>query len=193
MKVLLFSGGLDSTALAHMYRPDQLLFMDYGQVSAAGELRAAAQIARDLDLPFDARNVDCRSFGAGHLVGSTPLSEAAPEFWPFRNQLLITLAAMAYFTSAPLTILIGTVASDSVHPDGSREFLENMERVLACQGGIHVQAPALELTSAELVRRSAVPRSTLAWSFSCHQGNTACGQCRGCHKQAETLAIQEGG
>lgn len=38
------------------------------------------------------------------------------------------------------------------------------------------------MTTAELVRHSGVPREILAWAHSCHTGNLACGQCRGCVK-----------
>lgn len=187
MRALLFSGGLDSTALAHWLRPDRLLFLDYGQTTAEGELRAATQIARELDLPFDARTADCGSFGSGDMVGLPSLSKAASEFWPYRNQLLITFAAMAYAASDDLTIFVGTVASDKVHPDGTSKFLDAMQRVLASQGTACLEAPAQHLTPLALQQHARVPVGTLAWSFSCHRSSLACGLCRGCEKHFETL------
>ena len=126
MRLLLFSGGLDSTALAHWLRPDQLLFIDYGQLPAQGELRAATRIATELGLPFDTREVNCRPCGSGDMAGLPSLNGEVTEFWPYRNQLLITLAAMAFADQTPLTILIGTVRSDRIHPDGNRMFISRM-------------------------------------------------------------------
>ncbi len=192
MKLLLFSGGLDSTALAHWLRPNVLFFVDYGQISAEGERRAATQIATELGLPLDLRVTNCRSCGAGDMAGSVSLSNEAPEFWPYRNQLLITIAAMAYASATPLTILIGTVRSDQVHPDGRPDFLDKMQGVLSSQGLAQIAAPALAMTSSELLEASDVSSATLAWSFSCHRGNQACGQCRGCQKHFEVMGIGEG-
>jgi 7-cyano-7-deazaguanine synthase in queuosine biosynthesis len=48
--------------------------------------------------------------------------------------MLITLAAMTFSHCATLEILIGTVASDAVHPDGTAEFIEAMSAVLSAQG-----------------------------------------------------------
>lgn len=188
MNVLLFSGGIDSTALAYWKRPDQLLFIDYGQLSAEAEHRAAVQIAKDLNLPLDVKAADCRSFGSGDMAGLPSISKRASEFWPFRNQLLITLAAMAYASVSPLTVMIGSVRSDKVHPDGNPRFLEGMQDLLRAQGETQVKAPALGLTSKSLIKKSGVPLDVLAWAFSCHRGSQACGQCRGCMKHFETLA-----
>jgi 7-cyano-7-deazaguanine synthase len=187
MKVLLFSGGLDSTALAHWLQPDRLLFVDYGQTSAQGELRAANKIAQELGIPFEARSADCSAFGAGDMVGGPSLSDTASEFWPYRNQLLITLAAMAFAESDPLSIIIGTVKSDEIHPDGRSTFLSAIQSVLAAQANTTVEAPAKHLTPLELQLRARVPISILAWAFSCHRTSDACGQCRGCTKHFETL------
>jgi len=189
MKLLLFSGGLDSTALAHLLRPDQLLFVNYGQVAAEGELQAAKQIAAELELPFRSEIIDCRAIGAGDMVGGEPLSDVAPEFWPYRNQLLITIASMAYARERQLTIYLGTVQGDEIHPDGRPEFLETMQAVLNCQSNVVVQAPAREWTSTELQRRAAVPLEILAWAFSCHRSERACGLCRGCNKHFETIKL----
>lgn len=188
MNVLLFSGGLDSTALAHWLRPAELFFIDYGQISAVGELRAARQIAKDLNLSLRVETMNCRSLGVGDMAASEPLSEAAPEFWPYRNQLLITLAAMAYAAEDSLTVSIGTVKSDAIHPDGRPQFFGAMQSLLAVQGNAQVDFPAKHMTSADLLKQAAVPTSILGWTFSCHRAEIACGQCRGCLKHFATLS-----
>lgn len=50
-----------------------------------------------------------------------------------------------------------------------------------------VEAPAIELSTAELVRKSGIPPSFLAWAHSCHKSHVACGNCRGCNKYMEVF------
>lgn len=183
MRTLLFSGGIDSTALAWIERPDLLLFFDYGQLAAAGELRAATALSDAMGIPLDVRRAELREFGAGTMAGSAQAEQNdAPEFWPFRNQMLVTLAVMAHAGSMPLELLIGTVAGDMVHPDGTAAFVASMDAVLAAQGNYRLLAPALGMQADELLIRSRLPAGLLGWTFSCHTGEWACGQCRGCWK-----------
>lgn len=191
MRLLLFSGGLDSTALAYMMRPDRLLFVDYGQIPAAGERRAALQIASELQIPIDERSLDCRSIGQGRLAGAEAPPNEPPEFWPLRNQFLITVAGMAYFDQAPLEILIGTVATDHVHRDGRKRFIQRARGLLEWQGELTLSAPAIDLSSLELLQQAVVPGSLLAWTFSCHVSEMACGVCRGCLKHYSTIRDME--
>jgi len=86
-------------------------------------------------------------------------------------------------------LLIGSVASDGVHADGRLEFFEALDLLTAMQeGDIRVEAPAIRLSSVELIRRSEVPRSILCWAHSCHVASLACGVCRGCAKHREVAA-----
>jgi 7-cyano-7-deazaguanine synthase len=56
------------------------------------------------------------------------------------------------------------------------------------EGGLRVVAPAIELSTADLIRIAGVPPSLLAWSHSCHKADIACGNCRGCNKYLSTYA-----
>ncbi len=79
--------------------------------------------------------------------------------------------------------------SDGRFADGRPEFVQLLDRLLSNQeGGIWLVAPAIHLTSAELVRRSGLPTDVLAWSHSCQVSEHACGRCRGCCKRREVLA-----
>jgi 7-cyano-7-deazaguanine synthase len=187
MKVLLLSGGQDSTALAWRERPDLALTIDYGQLPALGEIRASRAVSRALGLRHEVLRVDCRGLGSGDMAGSPPSEIApSPEWWPFRNQLLLTFAAMRSLQIGAGTVLIGTVQSDGVHADGRVEFLDSINDLLETQeGAVQVVAPALSMTSAELILSSGIPPEILAWSHSCHVSEWACGSCRGCAKQLE--------
>jgi 7-cyano-7-deazaguanine synthase len=180
----MLSGGMDSAAIAYVERPDGCLTIDYGQSAAAGEIRASRAIAESLDIPHEVIHIDCRAFGSGDMAGRPAASAApVPEWWPFRNQMLLTTAAMYLVASGPAELLIGTVTTDAEHADGRAAFVAAMDALLASQeGGIRVRAPAIQFTTVGYVIRHAVPRDLLGWAHSCHVGEWACGECRGCTK-----------
>src|SRR5262249_44466443 len=133
---ILLSGGIDSTALACWHRPAVAITIDYGQVSAAGEIRAAKQICRELDITHDIVSIDCRALGAGDLANA-PIAKDAPasEWWPFRNQLLVTIAIMRAYALQLNSVLVGSVQSDSFHSDGRIEFYDKLDELVAMQEG----------------------------------------------------------
>lgn len=110
------------------------------------------------------------------------------EFWPFRNQYLVTLAAMLALREGHAEVMIGTVSTDNRHADGSEAFLDQMDRLLRLQeGGLSLAAPAREMTTEELVAVSGIPIDVLSWAHSCHVGDLACGRCPGCLKHSRVM------
>lgn len=187
MRGLLLSGGMDSIALAFWQRPDVAFTIDYGQAAAAAEVAASRQVCAELGIMHQVIVADCSALGSGDMAG-TPAIEAAPasEWWPYRNQLLVTLAGMKAVGSGVTELMLGSVASDGTHVDGRREFVDMIDALMSMQeGGLRVTAPALHLSTSELVRISGIPPGLLAWAHSCHVGPLACGGCRGCVKHFE--------
>ncbi len=175
---------MDSAAIAFVEKPDVCLTIDYGHAAARGEIRAAAAIANTLGIAHHVVRVDHLALGSGDLAGRAPLQVApVTEWWPFRNQMLVTVAAMWGIGRGVAELLIGCVGSDSAHRDGRIEFIAACDQLLQAQeGGLRVRAPAIAETTAEYVRRHEVPREVLAWAHSCHAAEWACGECRGCAK-----------
>lgn len=188
MTALLLSGGMDSVAIAAWKRPDLAFTVDYGQRAAAAEIAASRQVCLELGITHEVLKADCAGLGAGDMAGTPSLTVApASDWWPFRNQLLITLVGMRCVAICETEILIGTVAGDQVHADGCAHFFEAMNALLAVQeGALVVSAPAITMTTAELVKASKIAPGVLAWAHSCHVASTACGSCRGCVKHIET-------
>lgn len=189
-RLLLLSGGLDSTALAYWLQPELTLTIDYGQRSAEGEIVASSAIAESLGLEHAVVRANCADVGSGLLSGRTAHSLApCPEWWPFRNQLLVTLAAAWGLARNAECLLVGSVAGDDQHVDGSPSFYAQLDRLLIMQEGqLRVEAPAITMTSAELIERSGIDGSVLGWTHSCYQASVACGQCPGCGKRQRVLA-----
>jgi 7-cyano-7-deazaguanine synthase len=87
-------------------------------------------------------------------------------------------------------LYIGTVKSDrESHLDATPAFVSLMDGLMAYQEGeLRVVAPAIDYTTAELVKKAAVPPGLLAWAHSCHKADIACNNCRGCNKYLATYA-----
>src|SRR6185312_15246174 len=94
-KALLLSGGMDSIALAYWKRPSMAITIDYGQLAAETEIRTSKVVANLLEIDHHIVNVDCRLLGSGDLLNAESLAfSPSSEWWPFRNQLLVTLGLM---------------------------------------------------------------------------------------------------
>lgn len=189
MKAVLLSGGLDSIALAYWQRPELAVFIDYGQRPAKAEQHAAQQVCTRLGLRQEVIRVDCSSLGSGLLADRQSLPGApSPEWWPFRNQLLITLALTRLAGTQTLELMLGTVCDDALHADGTRDFYRSINAVVSIQEfRPAITAPAIDMSTVELVQRSQTPAELLLWAHSCQVSNLACGQCRGCTKRLATL------
>ena len=186
---LLLSGGMDSYALAYQERPDIVVTINYGQKPANAEISSSTKLARKLNIKHEVISVDLSGIGSGDL-SNIPAIDVAPasDWWPFRNQALITIAAMYLISKNVNKLLIATVATDSNLRDGTTEFINKISDLLSMQeGGIVVEAPSSQITTTELVKSSGIPYSLLAWAHSCHTSNIACGQCRGCVKHREVV------
>lgn len=180
---------MDSTCLAYWRNPDLAITIDYGHKAAQGEIRAASAICEALGIEHHIIRADLSALGSGDLAG-TPADPNAPasEWWPYRNQMLVTLAAMECIKHDVGVLEIGALRTDGFHVDGRREFVEALSALLSMQeGGLKLEAPAADYSAEELVHMSGIPMEILAWSHSCHVSDYACGYCRGCRKHYETM------
>lgn len=183
-KAILLSGGMDSIALAYWKRPDIAITLDYGQRAAQAEIQAASSVTKELGMDHHIIRIDCSSLGSGDLVGSKPLSDAPiTEWWPYRNQMLVTLALMKAIQLEVCELMVGSVKTDAQHLDGTAEFYEQLSKLVSMQeGGIKVSAPAIAMTTVELIKVSGIPENILMYAHSCHTSNSPCGKCHGCMK-----------
>lgn len=184
---ILLSGGMDSIALAYWKRPELAITINYGQKPFLAELNASKEVVHALGIEHIVVDIDCSSLGSGIMSEKGVLAMAPTlEWWPFRNQLLVTLAAMKAIRLGINEIMLGTVRTDSIHKDGSKSFYEAIDSLMTLQeGSVHITAPAIDMTTEELIRISMVPESLLLWAHSCHISNNPCGTCPGCIKYRE--------
>lgn len=182
LNALLLSGGIESTALAFWLRPQIAVTVDYGQPCAAGEMRAATTISKELGI--DHKTIAVAAYPAREKT-SRPPAEAHSVWWPYRNQLLLTLAAAALAEKEISEIYIGLVKGD-IYKDCTPTFVNTLNRVLAMQERpVKVVAPGRRLSTLELLRKSKIPYELLGATTSCHVGDVPCGRCAGCEKAAK--------
>lgn len=200
--MLLLSGGHDSIALAAWLRPAACLTIDYGQRPVEGEMRASNAAAHALGLPWHTLRVDLTPVGSGLLhsgaSGATGIATRdeggerapSPEWWPYRNQLLVSLAAAWALPRGYDELLVGSVAPDGIrHKDGSAGFYERLDEVVAYQEGrMRVTAPAVTMTTVGLIKVSGVEDAVLGYAHSCHVAAYPCGTCPGCRKHHDVIA-----
>lgn len=180
---------MDSIALSYWKRPAISFTIDYGQKAASSEIRSARQVSKELGIMHNTIKVDCSQLGSGDMGNDKPLSIApVSEWWPFRNQLLITLGCMKGVKLGIKELLLGSVLTDASHKDGTGKFYNLLAEVVEFQeGAISVKCPALGMSTIELIKKANVPPSILLWAHSCHTSNQPCMHCNGCRKYLHTL------
>lgn len=180
---------MDSVSIAWWKRPQLAITIDYGQKAAEAEKAASVAVCAQLEIEHHILTVDCSAVGSGDMAGSQPNPVApASDWWPYRNQMLITFAAMKAIGLGAAKLYIGTVRSDEGHRDGTTEFVRIIDELLSYQeGSLRVEAPAIGMTTQELVKFAAVPGGVLAWAHSCHKASLPCGNCRGCNKYNQSM------
>ncbi|MFZ6990387.1 7-cyano-7-deazaguanine synthase [Curtobacterium sp. RRHDQ66] len=190
--LLLLSGGLDSSALAALLRPQHALYLDYGQRPADTEQRAAERIATEYGIRLHVATLGIRDFGSGILHDDADAVKDAPspEWWPYRNQFLATAASALALKIGSEGIALGTVRGDGDrHLDGTEEFYRLLDALVAYQeGGIRISAPAINYTTEELLVAAGLGANIIAETASCHRSNFPCGACPGCWKRQRVLA-----
>jgi 7-cyano-7-deazaguanine synthase len=200
--LLLLSGGHDSIALAAWLRPDGCLTIDYGQRPVEGEMRASKAAADALGLPWHTFRVDLTQVGSGLLHNDGTMTVGnfstngkwvegapSPEWWPYRNQLLVSLAAAWALPRKYNELLVGSVAPDGTrHRDGTAGFYDRLDGLLAYQEGhLRVTAPAVGMTTVDLIEVSGVDDAVLGYAHSCHVATYPCAMCPGCRKHHDVI------
>ena len=188
--LLLLSGGIDSAAIAAWRLPDACLTIDYGQKAADAEVAASQQICADLKISHAAMRVPLGALGSGLMAGAPRSgSSTHDEHWPYRNQMLLTLGAMYAVKHGYSQVLLGTVSTDGErHIDGSAAFVDAIAALVGSQeGALAISAPAIALTTTQLISVSGITPQVLGWTHSCHTSAVACGHCPGCDKHSNVM------
>jgi 7-cyano-7-deazaguanine synthase len=204
--VVCFSGGADSTTLLHLAKAEcnlvRALSIDYGQKHIK-ELKCAQAIVARIDVPHDIIKFDLTVFGGSPLTDSTlnvPAQkdeEQSSTVVPFRNTLLITLAA-AYAKQHDFnTIYIGATYEDlNNYPDCRPLFFKSLEETLQLGDTIHnlnLRIPFISTTKKEIVNLGATQLNvdySLTWT--CYEGKDyPCLICDACRERMLSFRLND--
>jgi 7-cyano-7-deazaguanine synthase len=186
MRVLLFSGGMDSTILLHREvksgREFVPLAFHFGQKHERMEMEAAKKIARWYGVPLESRSI------RKAIMPGEPGSVV-----PARNAVFVSIAANYVCQKyGGGTVIIGACLDDAEDfPDCRLTFVMYMN-ILFEESGVDVvvEAPL----QSELKRDAAktVPREALEMTYSCYVGGPVpCKACQACVRREKALGAGE--
>lgn len=199
--VVLLSGGLDSATILAVARRDgyvcHALSFAYGQRHAV-ELEAAARVAKILGaVEHKTVALDLSAIGGSALtdmaiaVPDYPTEGIPATYVPARNTVFLSVAVGWAEVLDAQHIFIGVNAVDySGYPDCRPEFVAAFEQVanLGTKAGVegrklHIQAPLMRLSKAEIIRLWSGLGVDYALTVSCYTADgqgRACGVCDSC-------------
>ncbi len=197
-RIVLLSGGLDSSAVLYLSDPltTRALFVDYGQVSAAGERVAARRVCVRRGIELDCvQQVGVSALGAGSLAGRERAVDAdgitdeqREEWFPGRNLLLGTVGAILLGRRGGGDLVFG--ASASGYRDSTPAFFAAMERAVAEALPAHQEPRVVfpEEDRREVLRRAVAAGLEPRITFSCNRrGDRHCWRCASCVDRLELL------
>lgn len=209
--VVLLSGGLDSATCLAIARAEGFetyaLSVAYGQRHAA-ELAAARRVAAALGArEHRLAHVDLGQFGGSALTDANievPTSGVQAggipvTYVPARNTVMLSLALGWAEVLGANDIYVGVNAVDySGYPDCRPEFIAAYETManLATKVGVegakmHIHAPLIKLSKAEIVQRGTALGVDYGITVSCYKADDqgrACGQCDACRLRSAGFA-----
>ena len=219
MKALvLFSGGVDSTtclALAvERYGKENViaLSISYGQKHER-EIESAENIAKHYGVKLIYINMAklfmySDSSLLSHSSKDIPHDEYVTQiehgdgtpvstYVPFRNGLFLSAATSIAISKGCEVIYYGAHKDDAAgnaYPDCSVEFTDYMNNAIIEGSGkmLHLEAPFVNMTKAEIVKEGLRLNAPYEYSWSCYEGDEKpCGKCGTCRDRIK--AFKENG
>lgn len=218
--IVLGSGGVDSTTCVAMavkeYGAENVVIasLHYGQKHDI-ELECARKIAKfysvrhiedDISSVMKyAKNV-CALMTGGADISPTSYTEQQATsgvcrvntYVPFRNGLMLSVAASyadSLFPNEPVDIYYGAHADDArgnAYADCSVEFVKAMDNAISIgtYGLIHVKAPLMNMTKADVVKLGLSLSVPYELTYSCYNGQEKpCGVCASCRTRREAFRL----
>ncbi len=206
--VVLLSGGMDScvtAALAAQTYEVYALHASYGQRTQERERKAFREVANSIGAA-KTMEVDLgvlAQIGTSSLVDSSqPVPVAEPlrgeipsTYVPFRNGVLLAVAAAWAESVGANKIFIGAVAPDTPqgYPDTTRVFFDAFERAIALgtkpETEISIEAPLVNMSKTEAVKKGMEIGAPLELTWSCYRdGDSACGVCLSCKSRIKAFS-----
>ena len=169
--LLLFSGGIDSTACIQYYldlgyslNP---LFIKFGQLSESQELKSAQQICKYYELSLRELNVETRNtFSTGEIVG--------------RNLMFL---ANALFNIENNNLIVMGLHSGTGYYDCSEAFVKSFNKIVneTTDGLVRLETPFVNWNKKQIWDYCKTKNIPIELTYSCEKGKEKrCGKCATC-------------
>jgi len=201
--IVLLSGGLDSTttlfyAIERGFDCCALVF-DYGQRHRK-ELKSAAAIAKDKNIPFTIIKIKLPWKGSSLLEKEMPLPvrkkmKGIPSTYvPARNTIFISFALSYAEAVGAGAIFIGANAVDfSGYPDCRPAYYQAFQKLIekaTKKGDIMIIAPLLNMTKKQIIKLGMELGAPLHKTWSCYAGGKMpCGVCDSCQLRERGFSL----
>lgn len=169
---VLCSGGIDSTTCLAYYLEERFhveaLFVEYGQLGATKETRAAESVCRHFRVPLS-------------IIELTGVAPKGPGLITARNAFLLMTAALESRAKSGL-IALG-IHSGTRYPDCSSHFVRAMQRIFDAYtgGAVRIAAPFLSWKKSDIWAFAQTKNVPLSLTYSCERGLAQpCGTCDSC-------------
>ncbi len=203
--ILLASGGMDSTVLAHdLARKGEkiiLLFLDYGQHCVEKELETLKKVLPemykdniriikigDVDKDSNSRMVVEANLWIDNVV-------ADDLYLPYRNLLFLSIASAYAQSLGAKNVYSAFINSNHAKEiDCSMEFFTKLETLLESYGSVKLNMPYRELSKTEVAKLGVELGAPIASTYSCQvNSQNPCGACPNCVDRIDAMnALVEG-
>lgn len=169
--LILFSGGIDSTACIQWYHDlgysINPLFIKFGQLSESQELKSAQQICKYYGLNLIELKMETRNtFSTGEIIG--------------RNLMFL---ANALFNIEDNDLIVLGVHSGTGYYDCSEAFIKSFDKIVneTTNGTTRLETPFVNWNKKQIWEYCQIKNIPIELTYSCEKGKeTRCGKCATC-------------
>ncbi|MCD4795370.1 MAG: 7-cyano-7-deazaguanine synthase [Bacteroidales bacterium] len=169
--LLLFSGGIDSTACIQYYLDlgysINPVFIKFGQLSEKQELKSAQQICTYYGLNLTELRVETKNtYSSGEIIG--------------RNLMFL---ANALFNIEDNEVIVLGVHSGTGYYDCSETFVNSFNKIVceSTNGIVRLETPFVNWNKKQIWEYCHIKKIPIELTYSCEKGKeTRCGKCATC-------------
>lgn len=201
-KLIVYSGGMDSTVLLYRYAGDITLAVsfDYGSKHNEREIEYARLNTEKLNIEHLVMPIDfVGKYFSSHLLktgGDIPEGHYTDPVMkqtvvPFRNGIMLSIACGLAESRKLKSVLIANHTGDHpIYPDCRGDFIKAMGEAMRYGTYINVQleSPFLSMTKRDIALLGKEAGVDFSLTWSCYKGGERhCGRCGTCIERKEAL------
>lgn len=203
-KLIILSGGLDSTTMLYDYQDEIKLALtfDYGSNHAKKEIECAKYHCKKLGIEHIIIPLDFMKqyFKSSLLEGAEAIPEGhyASENMkstvvPFRNGIMLSIACgLAESRNIDYVMIANHAGDHAIYPDCRATFIDSMSEAMAygTYNNVKIFAPYTSITKSDIVLLGTELGIDYTKTWSCYKGGKYhCGKCGTCVERKEAFAI----